>query len=332
MPSALPGARCRASAASCRPPGARTRSCRRARRRRPGRCGGRIPPAAHCPERSFAITPSIGANAPLAACSSQARRSSGVPGVRELECGVVVQVRSDARQSPADDGDAERSQVVGRPDTRAQQERGGVVGAGAHDHAPGVRPSRARPARRTTAPCARARRRSEQALDRRVAGRCAATAARARGRDRRARRSSARRRRCWRAKGATPVSASRSLRSCDARCARARAAMPARRGGTGPARPRRGCARACARSPPAAAARPRRATSRRGRSRRARRSRARCPRSRRSRCGSSSRRSCLRAGTRCGGRGSRRRSRSRAGATPRARWRRARPRGQPPSP
>ena len=285
------------------------------------------PGRAAVPSAASRSRPRSGANAPLAAYSSQARRSSGVPPIRELEGRVVVQVRADAGQIDRD-RDAERAQVVGRPDARAQQQGGGVVGAGAHDRAPGLAPSRARrrAARPRRAPC---RRRSAAARPARRR-RCAATAARARGRDRRARRSSARRRRCWPGNGATPVSASRSLRSWtrgtpggDERGERG--AVERRQLGLAP-----GCARACARSPRAAAARPRRATSRRGRSPRARRSRARCPRSPRSRCGSSSRRSCPRAGTRRAGRGSRRRSRSRAGATPQSQVASSTSCGQPP--
>ena len=195
------GARCRASAASCRRPGSRTR-CRRARGRRPGRRAGRTPgprtgrsAASRSRPRSVRTRRSRRTRCrPLAARACRRTASSNA--------GWSCRLRADAGQIGRD-RDAERPQIVGRPDARAQQQRGGVVGAGAHDrrarpatadelaaaphdgaaHPPVLDEQRARPARRR---------------------RCAARPARARDRDRPARRSSARRRRCSRARARRP--------------------------------------------------------------------------------------------------------------------------------
>ena len=120
------------------------------------------------------------------------RAQLGRAAVAELDRRVVVQVRSDAGQV-GDDGDAERPQVVRGPDARAQQERGGVVGARAHDHALRLHDGLARAlARRRRAPARPAPRAARPGHRRRSA----ATLAPAPGRDRPARHSSARRRRC----------------------------------------------------------------------------------------------------------------------------------------
>ena len=231
---------------------------------------------------------------------SRARSPGGREGSRRRPAG---------RRSP---GFRARRQIVGGTDAGAQQQRGGVVGARAHDHAPASTAVLAR-APRTTAPRTRPPRTSRRSTgaspQMRSDGRARTGSRYASAAFQRIPSDDVDRRRGHARVGVEVVEI------VHARNAERHRATPARRDGTARARAPPGYARACAGSPPAAAARPRLATSRRGRRPRARRSRAGCPRSRRSRCGSSSRRSSRRAGTRRGGRDSRRRWRSRAGAT-----------------
>ncbi len=248
------------------------------------------------------------------------RAQLGRAAVAELDRRVVVQVRSDAGQV-SDHGDAERPQVVRRPDARAQQERGGVVGARAHDHALRLDDGLTRDAHDGAAhapapdyePLGRGmagdpQRRSlpyRVEVGQRGIPAHAAGDVDGRGGD---------------ARVGIEVVEVVNARNAECRQRRQRSAVERRQLGLlGDAH-----AHALARGAQErlyVCTRPARhpgcregVVVERG-----------CPRSRRSRCDWSSRRSCLRAGTRRAARGSRRRCRSRAGATLRATSHRARP-------